>query len=138
MENLILINEYSSSLKSNVIAFEKLGLHLDYHIVEVVNMQTGKEMVADAIDIDINGALYTENQPTYLKAVSEKNQISLSWVAVDGATSYNIKRSTTAGGTYDTIATGSAITFTDSDVTPGTLLRNQHHLVTLAIPQHLF
>ncbi|MGB8451833.1 MAG: Ig-like domain-containing protein [Anaerocolumna sp.] len=58
--------------------------------------------------------------PTNLTATVEKFNVNLSWDAVDGATSYNIKRSTISGGPYETITTGSAITFTDTDVTLGT------------------
>jgi len=44
--------------------------------------------------------------PTGLNAVwISANQIDLSWTASAGATSYNIKRSTTSGGPYTTVAT---------------------------------
>jgi endoglucanase len=42
------------------------------------------------------------------------DQIALTWKAVAGATSYNVKRATTSGGPYTTIATGiTALSFTD-------------------------
>ncbi len=62
----------------------------------------------------------TISSPTNLSAVAKESSIQLSWDTVTNAESYNIKRSTTPGGPYDTIATGSAITFNDSDVDPGT------------------
>lgn len=57
-----------------------------------------------------------------LTATAGKAKVDLSWTASEGATSYNVKRSTTAGGPYTTIATvtNSAITYTDSDVTNDT------------------
>ena len=48
------------------------------------------------------------------------SQINLTWDAAPGATSYNVKRSTTAGGSYSTIATDITITrFSDTSVTSG-------------------
>ena len=45
--------------------------------------------------------------PTGLSATAiSATQISLTWNAVSGATSYNVKRSTTSGGPYTPIATG--------------------------------
>ncbi|MBA3569685.1 MAG: fibronectin type III domain-containing protein, partial [Pyrinomonadaceae bacterium] len=48
-------------------------------------------------------------------------QVSLSWASSAGATSYNIKRATTSGGPYATIATGiTATSYTDTGLTNGT------------------
>ncbi|WP_240419205.1 discoidin domain-containing protein [Paenibacillus periandrae] len=58
---------------------------------------------------------------TTLSVVAGNAQITLTWPAVTGATGYNIKRSTTAGGPYTTVATnvyGSP--YTDTTVTNGT------------------
>jgi len=56
-----------------------------------------------------------------LTATGGTSKIDLTWDAVDKATSYAIKRSTTAGGPYTTIATDIAETsYTDTDVTSGT------------------
>ena len=57
--------------------------------------------------------------PTNLTATSGNSKIDLSWTEVTGATSYNIKRATTAGGQYTT-TTSAAITYTDTTVTNGT------------------
>lgn len=54
-----------------------------------------------------------------LNAVAGDSNVQLSWSSIENATSYNIKRSTTAGGPYTTIATSSAITYVDTDVTNG-------------------
>src|SRR5215813_3136525 len=48
----------------------------------------------------------TPPAPTNLVATPGNAQVSLSWNASTGATSYNVKRSTTNGGPYTTIATG--------------------------------
>ena len=55
--------------------------------------------------------------PTSLIASSGNSEVTLSWNKVDTATSYNVKRATTSGGDYTTIATTSAAIYTDSNVT---------------------
>lgn len=56
-----------------------------------------------------------------LKAVGGDSKVDLTWNAVTDATSYTIKRSTTAGGPYTTIKTGvTGTTYADADVTNGT------------------
>lgn len=59
--------------------------------------------------------------PINLTATAGNAQVTLNWTTVDGATGYNIKRSTTAGGPYTTVASnvyGSP--YTDTTVTNGT------------------
>ena len=59
--------------------------------------------------------------PSALIATPGDSQITLNWNAVTGATSYNVKRSTTSGGPYSTTS-GSPSTnmFVDSSVANGT------------------
>jgi autotransporter-associated beta strand protein len=47
-------------------------------------------------------------------------QLSLSWGAVAGAVSYNVKRSTVPGGPYTIIGSPTTNSYTDLSVTPGT------------------
>lgn len=55
-----------------------------------------------------------------LNATIGDAQVTLSWTAVDGATSYNVKRSTTVGETYQTIASNVIDTsYIDTSVTNG-------------------
>jgi len=62
----------------------------------------------------------TVTSPTNLIATADDSQVTLSWTAVDGATSYNVKRSTTADGTYTTIASDvSGTSYVDTSVTNG-------------------
>src|SRR5262249_43832214 len=59
--------------------------------------------------------------PTGLTAAPGNAQVTLNWNASSGATSYNVKRSTTSGGPYTTIATGvTATSFTNTGLTNGT------------------
>ncbi len=59
--------------------------------------------------------------PTGLVAAPGDSEVDLAWNASAGATSYNVKRATTSGGPYTTIATGVASTgFNDSTAANGT------------------
>ncbi len=59
--------------------------------------------------------------PTGLGATAGNKQVSLSWTASTGATSYTVKRSTVAGGPYTALTpTTTTTSFTDSTVTNGT------------------
>lgn len=59
--------------------------------------------------------------PTGLSAAGGIAKVTLTWNSVGTATSYSVKRSTTSGGPYATIATGvQSASYTDSSVTGGT------------------
>jgi chitodextrinase len=61
--------------------------------------------------------------PTGLVATGGDAQVSLTWTAATGATSYNVKRSTVSGGPYTTVSTAGAVTgtsFIDTGLTSGT------------------
>ena len=58
--------------------------------------------------------------PAGLSATGGTGQVALTWTATTGATAYNVKRSTSSGGPYTTIATTSAPAYTDLTVNAGT------------------
>ena len=58
--------------------------------------------------------------PTGLVATPGNAQVSLSWTASSGATSYNVKRSTVSGGPYTTVGSTGATSFTNTGLTNGT------------------
>ena len=66
------------------------------------------------------GTMQPPATPTSLQATAGNAQISLSWTASTGATSYALKRSTTSGGSYTQISTTSATTYMDTGLTNGT------------------
>src|SRR5215475_3974260 len=75
----------------------------------------------DFLVTSIGGGGTPPPAPTNLVATPGNAQVSLSWNASSGATSYNVKRSTTSGGPYTTIATGvTATNFTNTQLTNGT------------------
>ena len=59
--------------------------------------------------------------PTGLAAIGGDTQVSLSWTASPGATSYNVKLSTTSGGSYTNVANVVATNFVVTGLVNGTL-----------------
>jgi hypothetical protein len=62
----------------------------------------------------------TISSPLNLTSSVDKTNVDLSWTPVTNAQYYNLKRSKTSGGYYETIASGSAINFTDKGLQPDT------------------
>ena len=66
----------------------------------------------------------TGDTPTNLTATPSEGQmpgqVALSWTASDGATAYNVYRSTTNGGPYTTIARPTTNNYTDTGLQNGT------------------
>lgn len=58
--------------------------------------------------------------PTGLNATAGNAQVALNWTASSGATSYNVKRSTTSGGPYTTITNVTTTSYTDTGLVNGT------------------
>jgi len=58
--------------------------------------------------------------PTGLTATPGNAQVGLAWTASANATSYNVKRGTTAGGPYTIISSPTAASFTEASLTNGT------------------
>lgn len=62
----------------------------------------------------------TPAAPTGLTATPANTQISLSWTASSGATSYNVLRSTTNGSGYSLISTTASTSYTNTGLINGT------------------
>jgi fibronectin type 3 domain-containing protein len=71
-------------------------------------------------DVVASSSLTVPPPPTNLVATAGNAQVGLSWSASSGATSYNVKRSTTSGGPYTTIASPTMTSYTDTGLTNGT------------------
>jgi autotransporter-associated beta strand protein len=70
-------------------------------------------------NVSVDGT-FLAGPPASLSAVNAPNQVTLNWAAAPGATSYNIKRSSTADGPYAVLASGLTTTsFVDSGLTNG-------------------
>ena len=101
-------HQYSATA-FQALLFDKTDLSDTQHYVKIYSVPNIQWNI-DAIDIDSNGTIAPYNSeiqaPTNLVATLENSQVTLSWSAVPSATSYNIKRATTSGGEYATIASG--------------------------------
>jgi fibronectin type 3 domain-containing protein len=72
-------------------------------------------------EIEAYSTVIPGSPPTGLTATPGNVQVSLSWTAAAGATSYNVKRATVSGGPYTTIATGiTTMSYTDTGLNNGT------------------
>ena len=58
--------------------------------------------------------------PSGIVATAGNAQVSLVWGVVNGATSYNVKRSTTSGGPYAQMSEPTSASYVDNSVTNGT------------------
>jgi glucosylceramidase len=91
-----------------------------YYVVSAVNAagSSGNSNQASATPQNV---VTIPTAPTNLTATSGNTQISLSWTASSGATSYTVKRATTSGGSYTNVAAGIAsTTYVNTGLTNGT------------------
>jgi hypothetical protein len=77
------------------------------------------------------GCFIVPPAPTGLGATAGNNQVALSWNTSSGATSYNVKRSTTSGSGYTTIASPTTTSYTDTTAANGT---TYYYVVTALNP----
>src|SRR5713101_5801564 len=98
-----------------------------YYVVQAVN-SAGTSPSSN--QVSATPTCSTPTAPTGLSATAGNAQVLLGWTASSGAASYNVKRSTTNGGPYTTIATGIATTnYTDTGLTNG----NAYYYVVSAV-----
>jgi len=88
-----------------------------YYVVTAVNAtgESGNSAQANARPLPPAPA-----PPVGLAATTSNAQVSLSWTASSGASSYRVKRGIFNGGPYTQIATPTSAAYTDSAVTNGT------------------
>ena len=74
----------------------------------------------------MSGGVQTQTPPAQVSAPSglsvkpAHNQVTLSWNASAGTSSYNVKRSSASGGPYALIASTAATSYTDEGLAGGT------------------
>ena len=98
-----------------------------YYVVSAVNPggEGPNSTEANAVPT-ANVAPFT---PASSSLLTGDTQLYISWSAAPGASSYNVKRATTAGGPYTTIATVASLSYTDTGLTDGT---TYYYIVTAA------
>jgi len=92
-----------------------------YYVVSAVNA-VGEGANSAQVSVTPSGGTPTvPAAPTGLTATAGNAQAALSWNAVSGATSYNVKRATTSGGPYTNVATNvTTPSYTNTGLTNGT------------------
>ena len=90
-----------------------------YYVVTAVNSAGESNPSSQATATPI-ASVTIPPTPTGLQATAGNAQITLTWNASSGATSYNVKLSTTNGGPYTTIASPTAASYTNTSLTNGT------------------
>ncbi|WP_425452356.1 glycoside hydrolase family 44 protein [Paenibacillus cellulosilyticus] len=91
-----------------------------YYVVSAVN-SVGESANSSQASATPVASVTVPAAPTGLTATAGNAQVTLSWTASSGVASYNVKRSSTSGGTYTTAATGvTGTTYTDTGLTNGT------------------
>lgn len=84
---------------------------LYYYVVSAISSSEG----ADSASVSVTPGGTPPVAPSSLAATAGSNQVSLSWNASSGATSYNVKRATADGGPfYEVVATVTTTNYTDS------------------------
>jgi fibronectin type 3 domain-containing protein len=91
-----------------------------FYVVSAVN-SNGESANSSEVNATPAAPATAPAMPTGLQATAGNAQVSLSWNASSGATSYNVKRSTVTGGPFSsTVASPTATNCVDSAVTNGT------------------
>ena len=90
-----------------------------YYVVSAVN-SAGESVNSSQVSAQPTAPQAPPPTPAGLQATAGNAQVSLSWNASTGATSYHVKRSTTTGGPYTTVSSPTAASFTDTGLTNGT------------------
>jgi len=90
-----------------------------FYVVTAVNSagESGNSNQATATPA---APLQAPASPTGLSATAGNAQVSLTWTASGGATSYHVKRATASGGPYTQAGAPTAANFTDTGLTNGT------------------
>lgn len=115
-EKVYTINESAAGSTGGTLEYENTTLADQLHTAKVINNAISGNgwLYFNAIDV-------TDVIPTNLTATAGDSKVTLLWDVVDGATSYTVKRSTTAGGPYTAIAGDiQGNTYVDTNVTNGT------------------
>jgi fibronectin type 3 domain-containing protein len=111
---------YSTITSVTGTSYTDTGLANDttyYYVVSAVN---GAGESANSTQASATPQVSVPPAPTGLAATAGNTQVALSWNAASGATSYNVKRSTTSGSGYALVTTVTGTSYTDTGLANGT------------------
>jgi hypothetical protein len=86
----------------------------------VISAANSAGVSAKTSSINVTPSLPIPNPPSNVAAAPGNQQITISWTASTGATSYNVKRSLVTGGPYGTVGSPAASPYLDTGLTNGT------------------
>jgi fibronectin type 3 domain-containing protein len=89
-----------------------------FYVVSAVN-SSGESANSSEVSATPTTPASVPAAPANLQATAGNAQVSLTWSASTGATSYDVRRSATSGGPYSQIGTSSTNSYTDSGLTNG-------------------
>lgn len=123
--DVVIGNYYKLSLEvngSSIKAYLDDVLKLEFTDADYPAGKIGLYNIGDTNydDVEVSDFSSSPSQPVGLTATATLGQIALTWSAVSGAVSYNVKRATTDGGPYKTIATPTAASYIDTNIQSGT------------------
>jgi fibronectin type 3 domain-containing protein len=90
-----------------------------FYVVSAVD-STGESANSAEVNATPTAPAQAPPAPANLAATAGNAQVALTWSASTGATSYNVKRSTTNGSGYVTVSSPTSTSYTDTGVTNGT------------------
>ena len=113
---------YSQVNSPTATSYTDMGLTNGTKYFYVVSAYNSAGESANSAEVSATPAapVNVPSAPTGLQAAAGNSQVSLTWTASTGATSYHVKRGTTSGGPYSQISAPAATNYTDSSVTNGT------------------
>lgn len=106
------------TVSSNIANYKDANGRINFACYGVYCQSYVPHVKTDYVKADVTHDRLTA--PTNVQIVVSAGKCDLSWDSVPYATSYNVKRSTTSGGTYTTVGSPTGTTYSDTTVSNGT------------------
>ena len=111
---------YTQILESSNTSFTDAGVTNGVTYFYVATAVNASSESANSAQVSAKpAAAFVLAAPASVSAKAGNAQVTVSWSAANGATSYHVKRATTSGGAYTQIATASAANYADGSTKNG-------------------
>ena len=111
---------YTQILESSNTSFTDAGVTNGVTYFYVATAVGASSESANSVQVSAKpAAAFVLAAPASVSAKAGNAQVTVSWSAANGATSYHVKRATTSGGAYTQIATASAANYADGSTKNG-------------------